>query len=108
MNKSYVLLSSLLLLIPSCRQPRYVPPAPTIVPVNPEVGVERAEFDEELGAFIVKEDQNSFSVAAAMQSQPEEELTVEMSEPVAGDIHADSAQYGLKTLFFEFNKYKIE
>lgn len=108
MNKKCFLLSILLLLVPSCRPPRYAQTAPTITPVHNEAGTQRAEFDEELGAFVVKEDQNRFSAAAAVQSQQEEQLTVEASEPTGGDIHSDSAQYGLKTLFFEFNKYKIE
>ena len=110
MNKKYVLLPLLLLLVPSCKkEPRYSTAVPTIVPVNAKIGTERAEFDEELGAFVVKEEQNAFSAAAAVEPpQQEEELTVETSEPEGGDIHSDSAQYGLKTLFFEFNKYKID
>ncbi|MBA2307158.1 OmpA family protein [Candidatus Dependentiae bacterium] len=108
MNKKCVLLSILLLLVPSCKQSRYSTAVPTIVPVNAELPSERAEFDEELGAFVVKEDQNRFSAASAVHSHQEEELTVETSEPASGDIHSDSAQYGLKTLFFEFNKYRIE
>ncbi len=108
MNKNCLLLSFLLLLVPSCKKSQYAATVPTIVPVNAELASERAEFDEELGAFVVKEDQNRFSAAAAVHSQHEEELTAEASDPVSGDIHSDSAQYGLKTLFFEFNKYRIE
>ncbi|MBA3751451.1 OmpA family protein [Candidatus Dependentiae bacterium] len=111
MNKKCVLLSILLLLVPSCgkNKSHYSTTVPTIVPVNAESNSERAEFDEELGAFIVKEDENRFSASSAAQlPQEEEELTVETSEPTGGDIHSDSAQYGLKTLFFEFNKYRIE
>lgn len=108
MNKNCFLVCLLLLLLPACQKPRYSTTVPTIVPVNGELSSERAEFDEELGAFVVKEDHNKFSAAAAVQGDQEEELTVETSEPIGGDIHSDSAQYGLKTLFFEFNRYKID
>lgn len=107
MFKKCFLLSLLLLLVPACRKkPRYA--AAPVVPAPIEVPAEKAQYDEELGAFIVKDDENKFSAAAAAQAQQEEELTSASSEPIAGDIHADSAQYGLKTLFFEFDKYRIE
>lgn len=104
--KNFLLLSLLIMLIPACRQkPRYAPaPAVTSEPVP----VQKTEFDEELGAFVVKDDQNAFSAAAAAQVNQEEELTRAASEPTAGDMHSDSSQYGLKTVFFEFNKYRID
>ena len=69
---------------------------------------EKAEYDEELGAFVVKEDENKFSAAVAADAHKEEELTALSSEPTAGDTQADSARYGLKNIFFEFNKYRID
>lgn len=109
MNKKCILLSGLLLLVPACRKnPRYAP-APIVPATATDMTPgEKAEYDEELGAFVVKEDENKFSAAAAAQAQQEEELTAASSEPTAGDLHNDSAQYGLKTIFFEFDKFKIE
>ncbi len=69
--------------------------------------VERAEYDEELGAFVVSDDDNKFSAAVAAQAHQEEELTTVGSEKMAGDSHSDSAQYGLKPIYFEFNKYQV-
>jgi len=106
MLKKCLLLSALLLLVPACRKkPRYAA-TPVTAPV--EAPAERAQYDEELGAFVVKDDENKFSAAAAAQAQQEEELTSASSEPGAGDIHSDSAQYGFKTIFFEFDKYRVE
>lgn len=104
MHKKLFLLSLLLLLVPACRKrPRYA-----VAPVLPSESIapEKAIYDEELGAFVVKDDENKFSAAAASQAQQEELLTG--TEPAMGDIHSDSAQYGLKTVFFEFDRYKVD
>ncbi len=105
-KKKFLILSLLIVLIPACKQkPRYSPPAP----VAGEAGssAQKSEFDEELGAFVVHDDENVFSAAAAAQAHQEEELSTANSEPTAGDIHSDSSQYGLKAIFFGFNKYEI-
>lgn len=106
MNKQIFLLTLLLVLVPACRKkPRYA--AAPVVTAGEQRPSERAEYDEELGAFVVKDDENKFSAAAASQAQQEEELTATGSEQAPGDLNQDSAQYGLKTIFFEFDKYKI-
>ncbi len=106
MNIKYFLLSLLLLLVPACRKkPRYAT-APAVA--TESIAPEKAEYDEELGAFVVKEDENKFSAAAASQAQQEEQLTGLGSDATVGDIHSDSAQYGLKTIFFEFDRYKLD
>jgi outer membrane protein OmpA-like peptidoglycan-associated protein len=106
MNKKFLPLVLLLLLVPACRKfPQYAP-APSISEQPASVS-EKAEYDEELGAFVVKEDENKFSAAVAADANKEEELTAVGSEPTAGDAQNDSARYGLKNIFFEFNKYKI-
>jgi outer membrane protein OmpA-like peptidoglycan-associated protein len=105
-NKKFALLSLLLLLVPACKKSRYgVAPASTATTQAPSI--EKTEFDEELGAFVVKDDESRFSAAVAAQASAEEELTAANSEPTAGDISTDSAQYGLKNIYFDFNKYKI-
>ena len=107
MHKKCSFLLLLLLLVPACRKkPRYAA-APVGAPTE-QVPFEKAEYDEELGAYVVKDDENKFSAAAASQAQAEEELTAASSEPTAGDLHNDSARYGLKPIFFEFDKYKEE
>lgn len=106
MNKKFLPLVLLLLLVPACRKSPQYAPAPT-VSEQPASVSEKAEYDEELGAFVVKEDENKFSAAVASDANKEEELTAVGSEPTAGDSQADSARYGLKNIFFEFNKYKI-
>lgn len=107
MKIQYCLLSLLLLLVPACRKkPRYAT-APVIA--SDSLAAEKAEYNEELGAFVVKEDENRFSAAAASQAQQqEEELTADSSGATVGDIHKDSAQYGLKTIFFEFDRWKLD
>ncbi len=107
MKYATLLLVPLALLVTSCggpkKKPRYaVGPAPTVVTSKP--AQEQAVYDEELGAFVVNDDDNAFSAAAAARQQ-EEELTV--SEQTSGDLQADSARYGLKPVFQEYNKYKI-
>ena len=107
MNKKFFLFALLLLLVPACKRKRYmVTPCPP--PAEPTViAQERAEYDEELGAFIVKDDQNKFSAAAAARADVEEELTAETTERSEGDKYADSEKYGFKPIFFEFDKYKV-
>jgi len=103
MNKKCSFLLLLLVLLPGCggnKKPRYST-APVVASL--EQGPEKAEYDEELGAYVVKDDDNKFSAASAAQ----EELSAASSEPGAGDMHNDSARYGFKPLFFEFDKYKI-
>ena len=60
-----------------------------------------------MGAFIVKNDQHKFSAAAAARADVEEELTAETTERSEGDKYADSEKYGVKPIFFEFDKYKV-
>src|SRR5262245_44870557 len=108
MNKKFLPLVLVLLLVPACRKSPQYAPAPATVSEQPASVSEKSEYDEELGAFVVKEDENKFSAAVAADAHKEEELTVVGSEPTAGDAQADSARYGLKNIFFEFNKYKIE
>ncbi len=102
MQIKYFLLSLLLLLVPACRKkPRYAT-APLVATEAP--APERAQYDEELGAFVVKDEENKFSAAAAQ----EELLTAQSSEPTVGDMYKDSAQYGFKTIFFEYDKWDID
>lgn len=112
MMKKCLILSLVLLLVPACKDTaRFTmdPPKPaTSSSAVQNAPIEHAEYDEELGAFVVKDDDNKFSAAAAAQAHQEEELTATDSEPTVGDTHTDSAQYGLKPIYFEFNKYKTE
>ncbi len=106
MTKKIIILSGLLLLVPACRRnSRYTPRKMTTGSQQPTVS--RTEFDDELGAFVVRDDENSFSAAVAANMEQEEELKATRSELKAADLRADSAQYGLKTLYFEFNKYEM-
>ncbi len=98
----------LLLLVPACRKSSQYTPAPAVEGGQPAEISENAVYDEELGAFVVKEDENKFSAAAASEANKEDELTSLESEPTAGDTQADSARYGIKNIYFEFNKYKID
>ena len=106
MNKKLVGLIGLLLIIPACQKPTRFRKTPATQRVQSHEPAERAVYDEELGAFVVKDDDNKFSASQAAQAHQEEELTGKGSELTAGDRHADSAQYGLKPIYFEFNKYK--
>jgi len=109
MTKKLIVLSSILLLIPACRNTsRFTTSPSTTSTVQHTSPVERAEYDEELGAFVVKDDANKFSAAVAAQTHQEEELKTASSELKVGDLQSDSAQYGLKPIYFEFNKYKTE
>lgn len=107
MNKKFLALALVLLLVPACRKTSQYTPAPAVAG-EPTLGTEKAEYDEELGAFVVKEDENKFSAAVASDASKEEELTAIGSEPTAGDAQTDSARYGLKNIFFEFNKYRVD
>lgn len=104
MNIRYFFLSLLLLLVPGCKKKARYAAAP-VIPCEQTVP-ERAEYDEELGAYVVKEDENKFSAAAAAQAQQEEELSA-MTELAPGDLVNDSARYGFKTLYFEYDKYRL-
>ncbi len=106
MFKKLILLAGILLVVPACLRDSssYTTLTTTTRHTAP---VERAEYDEELGAFVVKDDDNKFSAALAAQTHQEEELKAASSELKAGDIHSDSAQYGLKPVYFEFNKNKV-
>ncbi len=68
--------------------------------------VEQAQYDEELGAFVVSNDDNKFSAAVAAQAHETDLLTSEATG--IGDTHSDSTQYGLKPIYFEFNKYRVQ
>lgn len=106
MNKKLFFLASTLLLVPACKKgPRYTKKTKQTCPTT--AAVERVEYDDELGAFVVKEDDNTFSSAVAAQTQEEEELESRASDLKSGDLQADSAKYGLKPIYFEFNKYKL-
>lgn len=108
MNKKFLPLVLLLLLVPACRKSSQYTPAPSVAGGQSGELSERAEYDEELGAFVVKEDENKFSAATAADANKEDELTPLSSEPTAGDAQSDSARYGLKNVFFEFNRYRID
>ena len=109
MIKKLAILSSLLLLIPACTKDNTsrVTLAPTTGSAGHTASVEHAEYDEELGAFVVKDDDNKFSASVAAQAHQEEELKAPSSDLKAGDVQSDSAQYGLKPIYFEFAKYKV-
>lgn len=104
MLKKSVLLSLGLLLLPSCggTKPRYS----TSITSQHSAPVERARYDEELGAFVVANDDNKFSAAVAAKAHQDEELTV--ATPMVGDTHSDSTQYGLKPIYFEYNQYRVQ
>lgn len=106
MAKKVLCAAALLLVLTSCKNPRTTKITSTTAAV-PTSCVEQAQYDEELGAFVVTDDDNKFSAAVAAQMQQEEELTAAGSERMAGDIQADSAKYGFKPVYFEFNKYQI-
>lgn len=104
MTKKIILLSGILLLIPACRNSsRFTPQRKKSSSTQPMVS--RSEYDEELGSFVVKDDENSFSSSVM---NDEEELKATGSDLRAPDLRTDSAQYGLKTLYFEFDTYKID
>ena len=105
MTKRLLCAVAFLLVLPGCKNARRTTKTTTVTVAAPSV--EQAQYDEELGAFVVTDDDNKFSAAVAAQMDQEEELTAAGSERMAGDIQADSAQYGLKPVHFEFNKYKI-
>lgn len=108
MTKKIIILSGILLLVPACSKnsSRYATNKTTTAPLSSTVG--RSEFDEELGAFVVKDDDNSFSASVAAQLNQEEELKGSGSDLKASDLRADSAKYGLKTIYFEFDKFKLD
>ena len=107
MYKKLAFLAGVLLLIPACKNVSRFTSTPRST-VHHTAPVEHAEYDEELGAFVVKDDDNRFSAAVAAQTHQEEELKAVGSELKPGDSHADSAQYGLKPVYFEFNMSKVK
>lgn len=107
MTKKIIILSGILLLVPACKTgSRYATRKVTKPSQTTVVG--RSEFDDELGAFVVKDDENSFNASVAAQIDGEEELRASGSDSKLADLRADSAQYGLKTIYFEFDKYKVD
>lgn len=102
--KKCMILSLGILLLPSCggNKTRYN----SNLTSQHGAPVERAQYDEELGAFVVSNDDNKFSAAVAAQAHQDEELTT--STPGVGDAYSDSTQYGLKPVYFEFNKYRVQ
>ncbi len=105
MTKKIIILSGILLLVPACKNSsRY---ATNKITTAPSSTVGRSEYDEELGAFVVKDDDNSFSSSVAAQLNQEEELGTGSDVKMA-DLRADSAKYGLKTIYFEFDKFKLD
>lgn len=108
MNKKLFIFGLLLLAIPACKRKRYATQPTPVITETTVAPQERAEYDEELGAFVVKDDENKFSAATAAQANQEEQLTAESTEPTTSDLHDDSAKYGLKPIFFEFDKYRLQ
>ena len=107
MNKKIFLIAVILLLVPACKKGTGYSKRAKHNRANTAT-VERVEYDDELGAFVVKEDDTTFSSAVAAQAQDEQELDGRGSDLKSGDLQADSAKYGLKPIYFEFNKYKLD
>ncbi len=109
MNKNIFLLTVLLLLVPSCgKKTQVYSPGPATVVSEQVVSPETAEYDKELDAYVVKEDENKFSAEAAARANQEDELKAARSEATPEDFEEHSEKYGLKRVFFRFNKYMIQ
>jgi outer membrane protein OmpA-like peptidoglycan-associated protein len=112
MNSKYLILSLCLLAIPACRprRARIVPARPgypaQVEPV-PVVEQPMPAPEEEVTALPLEEDENPFNTQAATQGQQAEEITLENVEPTTGDLYADSAQHGLKTIYYNFDQHNV-
>jgi outer membrane protein OmpA-like peptidoglycan-associated protein len=101
MTKKIIILSAILLVVPACKKSSRYATQRTKQASHQVAGSEFA--GEELGAFVVKDEENSFNPTAVAM---DDELKATGSELKVGDLRADSAQYGLKTIYFEYDKYK--
>lgn len=112
LNKKILSISLVLLLVPACikRKVCYVPPSERIdsdvdIAIAPERVEQRA--GEDIGEFVLEEDRNPFTTDA-LSPERQEELTVVEAEPEqTGDSHDDSARYGFKTVFYNFDDYNV-
>lgn len=113
MKKNLLVLSLLILTAPACvrKKRSYITDQSAQEPV--QANLENSandnvlnDSDEDIGAFVLDEDKNPFTSEALNASQ-DEELTLTSAEPVSGDIQADSANYGLKRIYFDFDQYEI-
>lgn len=119
MNKK-LLVISLLLLIPACGKKK----APIVCPQQGQPFVESApvsseyiadadqsyQTSQELAPLDFEEEENPFealSYSPDSALDQEEELTLVNAEEEAGDPYSDSANYGLKTIYYDFDHYEI-
>ena len=137
MNKQLIALSLTLLVVPACRkrQAASVPPAgytivaqavPTpVVPVQelcqaePTVQLETAQeqmqlreqvqVNEEVDPFTLEEEENLFNKLVDTKQEVEEDMALEGQQQGTrvGDIEQDSARYGFKRIYYDFNEYGI-
>jgi outer membrane protein OmpA-like peptidoglycan-associated protein len=109
MDKRYLILALCLLLVPACRKRSGFVPVQPGYPVSVETApaVEQpVQGDEDVGALTLEEDENPFTAKAATQGQGDE-ITLESAEPMTGDLYADSAQHGLKTIYYNFDQHNV-
>jgi len=105
MNRSLILCAFVLILLPGCKSPLtyQVQPPLSSAPTN-QTGV----YDEELGAFVIHDDDQSFGVSLGHNVACDEELVVEGTAPAVSNLADDSHAYGFKELYFGFNKHRID
>lgn len=109
MNKKYLILSLCLLLVPACIKNRSRPvvmqPACVAQDVPFVEETQGAPSAEDVGALTLEEDEtNPFTTSATAKAQGEE-VSLINPEPTEGDLYSDSAQHGLKTVYYDFNQH---
>ena len=133
MNKQLIALSLGLLIVPACGRRQVAPvcptgypivaqatptPPPAVIPapeqqepciedMPPSDSLHR-QVHEEVDPFTLEEEENLFNKLVDTKQDAEEDLAVVSQEDnQIGDIDQDSARYGFKRIYYDFNDYAI-
>ena len=110
-NKKIIALAVLLLSLPACRRKKALI-APTCVETCATVAEEPCphkpiNFNEDVDPFVLDEDSNPFNTLASAAELSDEDVNLVNAEDMTRDLQKDSASYGLKRIYYDFDQYDV-
>ncbi|MBA3954253.1 OmpA family protein [Candidatus Dependentiae bacterium] len=113
MNKQIIALALLLVSIPACCRrkksllgPTYTETCTTVTE-EPTCPNKPTHFNEDINPFELDEDSNPFNTLANEADLSEEDMNLVNAEETTRDLQKDSASYGLKRIYYDFDQYDV-
>lgn len=111
MNKQIIVLAVLLLSLPACRRKQALV-TPTCVETCTTLAAEpcpnkQTNCNEDVDPFVLDEDANPFNTLVNAAELSNDEVNLVNAEDMTRDLQKDSASYGLKRIYYDFDQYDV-